>query len=214
MFHFENKLVNRILKSCKKEIMESLNRIFFRGLITFIPIALTIYIVYSAVNILENIFGNFLRQVLKEAYVPGIGFILTLIVIFSFGLMLNNYVTRRILSAIEKRLNEIPFVKTIYSPLRDLMNLFSKKDKKGLQSVVMVQIGEAQIIGLVTRDSFNDLQNDLILSSITENKVAVYIPFSYALGGCTVLLPKTAVKELNLPIEKAMSLAITGWVKN
>lgn len=189
--------------------MDSLNRIFFRGLITFIPIALTIYIVYSAVNILENIFANLLRRILGDAYVPGLGFIFTLIVIFSFGLMLNNYLIRRVLSVLEKRLNAIPFVKAIYSPLRDLMNLFSKKGKEGLRSVVIVQFGEAQMIGLVTRDSFNDLE----LSSLTKDKVAVYIPFSYALGGCTVLLPKTTVREVNIPIEKAMSLAITGWVK-
>lgn len=189
--------------------MQTFSRIFFRGLVTLIPIALTIYIVYQAVVILENMLGTFLRYFLQETYVPGLGLSLTLISIFIFGLILNTYVTQRLLKLFEQRLNRIPFVKAIYSPLRDLMNLFSRKDEKDLKSVVLVQIGEARMIGLVTRDTFNDLS----LGPITEGKVAVYVPFSYALGGYTFLMPKSSIQKVDVPIEKAMSLAITGWVK-
>ncbi len=189
--------------------MQTFSRIFFRGLVTLIPIALTIYIVYQAVVILENMLGTFLRYFLQETYIPGLGLSLTLISIFIFGLILNTYVTQRLLKLFEQRLNRIPFVKAIYSPLRDLMNLFSRKDEKDLKSVVLVQIGEARMIGLVTRDTFNDLS----LGPITEGKVAVYVPFSYALGGYTFLMPKSSIQKVDVPIEKAMSLAITGWVK-
>lgn len=192
--------------------MASFNKVFFRGLITLLPITLTIYILYSAVIILENLLGSVLRKILPEAYyIPGFGFFATLTVIYLFGLSLNNFITGRIMMSLEDRLTRVPLIKAVYSPLRDLMNLFSKKDHKNMGSVVFVRVGQLgfQMIGIVTREKFDDLK---INQDLTQ-KVAVYIPFSYALGGYTVLVPRDQIQEINLPIEKAMSLAITGWVK-
>lgn len=192
--------------------MAKLNKIFLTGLITLLPVAITIYIIYSAVIILESLLGNLLRSLLPEnAYVPGLGLLLTLLLIFLFGLTLNSYLTARFWTHLEKRFLEVPFIKTIYSPLRDVMNLFSKKEDKGMKSVVLVQPmpGGPKVIGVVTRDTFHDLA----AGADFHNKVAVYVPFSYALGGMTILVEKDSVQEVDIPIEKAMSLAITAWVK-
>ncbi len=187
-----------------------MGRIFIRGLVTILPIAITIYILYSAVVILDGFLGALLRQVLPT-YIPGLGLVAILALIFLFGLMLNNLLVGRFLGFWERRLLEVPLLRTVYSPLKDLMNLFSKKDQKNLQHVVMVKIGEQGhlILGLVTRENFEELK----LGSITEGKVAVYLPYSYGIGGFTLLVPRTQLIQVNIPIEKAMSLAITGWVK-
>lgn len=190
--------------------MRALNKIFFRGLITLLPIALTIYILYSAIVILENLLGSFLRHFLTE-YIPGLGLVATLVLIFTFGLMLNNFITIRILHSLEAKLVQVPFFKAIYSPLRDLMNLFDRKEENESKKVVLVRIGDtgAQALGLVTRENFRDLP----FSDQMTDKVAVYFPFSYGLGGYTILVPRNLLTEVDLPIERAMSLAITGWVK-
>jgi uncharacterized membrane protein len=189
--------------------MDSLGRIFIRGLVTILPIAITIYILYSAIVIIDGLLGALLRQILPT-YIPGLGFVAILILIFLFGLMLNNLLVGRFLAFWERQLLEVPLFRTVYSPLKDLMNLFSKKDQKNLQHVVFVKVGEhAQLMGLVTRENFEELK----LGELTVNKIAVYLPYSYGLGGFTVLIPKDQVVYVNIPTEKAMSLAITGWVK-
>lgn len=192
--------------------MKTFNKIFFRGLVAVLPLAVTIYIVYSAMIILENLLGVFIRRLLPEAaYIPGLGLLLILILIFVVGLALNSYVMGRMIKEIEKKLITVPFFKAIYSPLRDLMNLFSKTEQKNLKSVVLVRMGEsqAQALGVVTRDNFSDLT----FKSQAQGKVAVYFPLSYGLGGFTFLVPREQITEIDMPIEKAMSLAITGWVK-
>jgi uncharacterized membrane protein len=193
--------------------MKNLNKIFFRGLITLLPIALTIYIVYSAVLILENALGSILRALIPEAfYIPGFGVIATLATIFIFGLVLNNYVAGRILSELEKQFKNIPFVKAIYSPVKDLMNLFSKKDdQSGFNSVVLVKApdNESYALGLITRENFRDID----LKDLGQDRVAVFFPFSYGLGGFTFLVPRSRIVKIDVPVEKAMSLSITGWVK-
>ena len=64
-------------------------------------------------------------------------------------------------------------------------------------------------MGVVTRESFRDLPFGQKLAG----KVAVFLPLSYGLGGYTLLVPREKVTLIDIPIEKAMSLAVTGWVK-
>lgn len=193
------------------ESMKSMNRIFLRGFITLLPIALTIYIIYSAVLILENLLGSLLRLVFPEAYyIPGLGLVLTMVTIFFFGLTLNSFIAAKTLFWVEGRVKKIPFISAVYSPLKDLMNLFGKQDGGDKRSVVLVELSPSlKILGIVTREAFADLG----LGSILTDRVAVYIPFSYGMGGYTVLVPKSSITPINVPIEKAMSLAITAWVK-
>ena len=193
--------------------MKQLQKIFVSGLITFLPIAVTIYIVYAGVNIFENVLGNLMRRILPSSvYFTGFGFLTTMILIFLLGLMLNNWVTAGLLRRLQEKLTEVPFIKVVYSPLRDLMNLFSKgQHQNALKNVVFVKLADGvQILGLVTRDQFTDLAADVTISS---EKVAVYVPMSYGLGGYTLLIDKSQIETVNLPVEKAMSLALTGWIK-
>ncbi len=193
--------------------MKQLQKIFVSGLITFLPIAVTIYIVYAGVNIFENVLGNLMRRILPSSvYFTGFGFLTTMILIFLLGLMLNNWVTAGLLRRLQEKLTEVPFIKVVYSPLRDLMNLFSKgHHQNALKNVVFVKLADGvQILGLVTRDQFTDLAADI---TISPEKVAVYVPMSYGLGGYTLLIDKSQIETVNLPVEKAMSLALTGWIK-
>jgi uncharacterized membrane protein len=93
------------------------------------------------------------------------------------------------------------------------MNLFSKNNSQKLQRVVLVNFAGQHVkaMGLVTREHFDDIPG---VEAHVQDKVSVYIPMSYGLGGFTLLVDKSQLTEVDLPIEKAMSLAITGWVKS
>lgn len=192
--------------------MKQLQKIFLQGLVTFLPIALTIYIIYAGVSVVDSFLGDSLREVLPF-YVPGLGFLLTIALIFLLGLMLNNLIATGLFHKLEVRILKVPFIKAIYSPLRDVMNLFSKgAGPTGLQKVVLVDVGDTGIrsLGVVMRESFKDLP---AIEENASDRVAVYVPMSYGLGGFTLMVPRSRITPLDMPIEKAMSLAITGWVK-
>lgn len=194
-------------------MIQKLQNIFLRGLFTFLPIALTIYIVYVVVSLIDHLFGNVVRQLLPdEAQVPGLGFLITIVIIFIFGLMLNNFLAQSLLNNLERRLLRVPFIKAIYSPLRDLMNLFSKKNDPLMKSVVLFQMipGGPQFMGLLMREDFQDIPG---MGEHGKDRVAVYLPMSYGFGGFTVLAPRSLIQPVDIPIERAMSLAITAWVK-
>lgn len=194
--------------------MKQLQKIFLQGLVTFLPIALTIYIIYAGIAIVDSFLGDALRQILP-IYIPGLGFLLTIALILLLGLILNNILAGGIFQKLEQKLTQVPFIKAIYSPLRDLMNLFSKGGGPGgLQKVVLVDLTDThegvRALGLVTRESFKDVP---AIEQNAGDRIAVYIPMSYGLGGFTLMVPRSRLTPLDMPIEKAMSLAITGWVK-
>lgn len=185
--------------------------IFLRGLLTLLPIALTVYILYAGLLIFENLLGGLIKQLLPpETYVPGLGFGLTLVIIFLFGLLLNNFILQTLLVKLEEKLKSIPLIKVVYSPIRDLMNLFSQSQQRGLRGVVLIdwQVDGPSSIGLITRDTFEDLpqiKNDGL--------IAVFLPLSYGIGGVTILVKKSKVRVIDIPVERALQLAITGWIK-
>lgn len=185
---------------------------FFSGLVAFLPIAITIYIVVAGVQIVDNFLGQYLRSwFLDEYYFLGLGLLSAFVLIMFIGFLLNNFLTGTVLVRLQEKLTEVPLIKVIYSPLRDLMNLFSKgQQQAALKKVVLVKVNEnLTALGLVTREDFSDLKLNV---KITE-RVAVFIPYSYGLGGITVLASKNCIEPVDIPVEKAMSLAITGWIK-
>src|SRR3954465_5630445 len=109
--------------------MRAIWGIFAKGLITVLPIMITLYLLFWIAGAAENFFGGPLRQVLPDAlYIPGLGLAVALVIIFFVGLTLNNYITSRFMNWLEHTLENLPVFKTIYGPVRDVMSLFSRTD--------------------------------------------------------------------------------------
>lgn len=191
--------------------MNNLKKIFLRGLVGIIPTFVTLYLLFWMVSLMETLVGQMLKFFMPtHFYIPGLGVISTFVLIFIFGLILNNFLVMELVHSFERKLKTIPFFKAIYSPLRDLMNLFSKSGTTSMKRVVLVHLNQGiKILGVVTREDFSDMPTQLN----SEQIVSVYCPWSYGMGGFTLLVPLKHLEPLDIPIEKAMSLAITGWVK-
>ena len=190
--------------------MNRLYRVFLKGLFTVLPISITLSLVIWITGYAENLLGDPLRLILGDAtYIPGLGVLLAIVLVLLVGLLVNNYIAAQFIAWFEAFLQRVPFIKAIYSPLHDLMSLFANQGQRKLSRVVLVNFPAmgVSMIGLVTRDRFHEFQG-----AISPESLAVFIPYSYAVGGFTVLVAKDQVRELSIPVEKAMQLAITGWV--
>lgn len=192
--------------------MAFVSRVFIKGLITLLPITLTIALLIWVVSKAEWAFGEPLRELLPPAfYFPGAGVAFALVIIFLAGLAVNNYLTNQFVGWLETRVEKVPIIKSIYAPIRDVTHIFAKNGPESHQRVVMVQFGNGiESMGLITRERFNDLPP----GTIPPDHVAVFMPFSYGVGGFTVVVAKSAIRETVLPAEKALQLSITGWVKS
>jgi uncharacterized membrane protein len=190
--------------------MRHLNQIFFKGLIVVLPITLTFYLLYWASIKIESLLGAHLEWLLGSwLYVPGLGILVTFLFIFLVGLLVDNYFTSRFLKWFTSILERVPLIKAIYNPLRDLMALIpgGSGSKNKPQRVVLVPLPGlgVQALGLVTREELDELPH--------KNLVSVYIPYSYMLGGITLLIERDRVQKVDMPVDQALKLTVTAWIK-
>ena len=195
--------------------MAFIYRIFLKGLLTILPIAVTVYLLVWIARLFETFFAGPLRGSLPDQRLfPGVGLLFGLVLIFLVGLLVNNYLANRMIQWFEARLETMPVVRSIYGPIRDITQLFAKSEKaNSSQKVVLVKPygpDGAEVLGLVTRDSFADLNLEMQMS----DRVAVFLPFSYAMGGNTLIVPKSAIRDVPLDPDRAMQLALTAWIKS
>ena len=184
-----------------------MKKIFLRGLLGIAPIAITIIVLAWLYTELEWIFGSPIKYFFPSMYFQGIGVIFAIVILFFVGWMLNLWIIQKLYNWIEIQFKKIPLLKTIYTSVTDLMSFFntsSDKEKKG--KFVLVKLGEAKMMGIITRESFNDLPKNFG----SENEVLVFFPTSYQIGGYTMMVPRSCIELIDISVEKGLRLVVTG----
>lgn len=179
-----------------------------RGMVVVLPIGLTLWLLWWFGTSTEALLQRAITLILPEQYYrPGMGIAAAVVLLLVAGTLVNALIVRRLLESWEAFLDRIPVVKTIYGASRDFMKLLpAAGGHRDLRHVVLARFGDALLIGFVTRDDAAELG----LTASVDGLVAVYFPMSYQIGGYTVLLPRTALEPLDLPVETAMRLVLTG----
>jgi len=191
--------------------MNTLGKLFLKGLVVVIPAALTLAILWWLARGAERILGSLLSGFLPEGwYIPGMGLLAAVAITILVGLLTHVILFQRLFAVGEAILNRLPLVKSIYSAIKDFMAYFSPDSKEAMRKVVLVQLpGQAfELIGFVTREEFGSLPIELSV----DDPVAVYLPFSYQIGGYTLFLPRSCLTPVDMSFEDAMKLVLTGAV--
>jgi len=183
-----------------------LGKIFARGLFAVTPIAVTIAVLIWVFMFFENTFAPPLRAVIGDYYFPGLGIVIAFILIFLIGTVINNMLIQKFYHYNDKLLRRIPLIKTIYNSISDVMGFFSSTEKERLGHVVMLKFNGWRVLGFVTREDMNNLPEGLG----RDDEVAVYVPFSYQLGGYTFMVPRSELEEVAISAEEAMRFTLTA----
>jgi uncharacterized membrane protein len=190
--------------------MKQLGSILLKGLVTILPIGLTVYFVYWLGITTENLMSKPIKLVIDDAnYWPGMGLLIGFIILFVVGLAVNAFLVRRVLGLGEELLMRVPVVKTVYSAIRDMTRLVNTDKKKGdLDRVVTLDYGGGKLIGFVTQEHASTLG-----IGGDDDMVAVYLPMSYQIGGYTLYVSRSKLTETDLSVEQAMRIVLTGGVR-
>jgi uncharacterized membrane protein len=181
-----------------------------RGLVVVLPIGFTIWLLWWLGSSTEALLRKLILLVIPpEHYLPGMGIAVALALLLAAGTFFNGLLVQSALASWERFLDRIPVVKTIYGATRDFVKLLPSGGKRrDLRHVVLARFGEAQVIGFVTQDDASELG----IVEAKDDLVAVYFPMSYQIGGYTALLPRSRVVPLDLPVEAAMRMVLTGGI--
>lgn len=186
-----------------------LSGIFLRGMVVVLPITITVAVLAWFVMATEDYLGEIIRYALPNLqYWRGLGIVLGIGLIFAAGVLVNARIARRLLGYAESLLERIPVVKSIYLSIRDIATFMSGDSQQGFTRVVAVRIQEMRLIGFVTAENPKGLPG----KSAGEKIIGVYLPMSYGIGGYTVYLPEELVEPLDMSLEDAMRVTLSGGV--
>ena len=185
-----------------------LKRYFLTGLLVIIPIWGTFLILKALFIAVDGILGDLLVRLVPSHYVPGLGILALIVLVFAAGLFATNFMGRRIVKWWEQLLNRVPLVRGIYSTLKSMIDVLSIAENASYNRVVMIQFPKNghYCIAFVTGMTKGEMQD---LSQ--EPLIHVYVPTSpNPTSGYFLLVPEHEVTSVDISVEEAMKLIVSG----
>jgi len=185
---------------------------FLAGLLVLIPLALTIFIIWKLFIAIDSLLSGFINNVLERIGIPvtsiGLGFISVVLLIFLTGMIAKNYFGRKIIKIGENIVTKIPLINRIYIAIQQISNAFLSEKREVFQKAVLIEYPRKGIysIGFFTQDTKGEVQDRL-----NKDVVSVFLPTTpNPTSGFLLFVPKNEVEELDMTIEEALKLVISG----
>src|SRR5262245_55770546 len=189
--------------------MKRLSQYFLRGLLAVLPLALTVYLLYIFFAWTEGLSKVLVEPLFGDLYIPGLGLLTGIVLIVVLGFLLSQKRTRSFLSLFELPFTNLPLVKSIYTSFKSCADYFSPQTKETSQQVVVITFpGDMEIIGLVTRDQLDDLPDGVA----KDDRLAVYLPMGYMIGGYTLFVKRSWTRPIEMTVEEAMRASLIAWM--
>ncbi len=189
-------------------LTKHLKKKFLTGLFVLIPVVVTIYIIYTVISFVDTILAPVIRNTTmyfigKEVYIPGTGLFLFAAVAYTTGIIASNYVGNRFLSYGEMILKKIPFVKGIYSSVKDMTDSFSSEKKRSFKEVVLAEFpfkGRYAVGFITNRISQNQNgQYCTVFVPTTPNPTSGYL----------IVVPEKELIFLDITVDNALKYIIS-----
>ncbi len=178
---------------------------FIQGLILFIPLIITAGILFKLFDFFAGVF-SFIGFSNNTVLNTLLGFLGTLGFIAFLGILASSFVFKQVFNYFEVKLEHAPFIRHIYSPIKDFTNAFVGNKKRFNKPVLVLTnpLANIQEMGFITRESLEDFG--------IKDKVAVYLPFSYSLSGKLIIVPKEQIQAISADASDAMKFVVSGGV--
>ena len=189
--------------------MKTLWNLSLKGLITILPIGITLYLVYWLGTTAERFVGHLLKKVIPDQYYwPGLGLISGFIILLLIGILVNAWLVKKLILMGDDMVSRIPLLKSVYNAIKDFLSYFSTSlNKQNLQHVYLADFGDFKLLGFATIDDTKQLP---FSSALPQDAIAVYFPMSYQVGGYTMYISKKHLQPVDITIEEALRLTLTA----
>jgi uncharacterized membrane protein len=191
-----------------------LKRYLITGLLIWIPLVITIWVLHFLVTTmdqsLELLPPGWQPEALLGRRIPGIGAIVTVLIVLVTGLLASNILGQRLVALWEAILRRIPFVSSIYHGVKQVSDTLFKPGGEAFRKALLVEWPRegtwtiAFLTGVPGGDVANHLRGDY---------VSVYVPTTpNPTGGYFVMLPREDVIELDMSVDSALKYIISMGV--
>jgi uncharacterized membrane protein len=184
--------------------MQWLRRRLIAGFFVMIPLVISVAALVWIFGIIDGFTAPVSERVLGRT-IPGLGILITLLVVLLAGILATNVIGRRVLARTESWLMKVPVFRTVYAPVKQLVVAFSPDNEYGFKRVVMVEDpNRGMLMGFLTKEFTVERGTG------PEALVAVYVPTNHLYLGDIVLCPRSRVFFPDVTVEEGIRIFLTG----
>jgi uncharacterized membrane protein len=196
-------------------LIAQIRRYFIAGLLTILPLALSVYILLVLFRIVDGILGRYLNVYLKDLlgfYIPGLGLILFIVIIFLSGILSIHFFGARLHLFLGRALARFPLLRYIYPSVKEVFEFVFSDNKLGFKKVVLMEYPSKGIwcVGFIANDGYTEAEE-----KIGKKLFNIYVPsVPNPTTGYFFFVPKEDVIMLDIGIKEAMRLVMSGGLLN
>lgn len=197
--------------------MGRLRAYFLAGILVTAPIAITAYIAWWFVSLIDGYIRPFIPSTYNpENYlpfsIPGIGVLVVIVVVTLIGAFAAGYVGRLVLSVGEGAVGRMPVVRSVYGVVKQIFETVLAKKSNAFREVVVIQYPRPGVwsLGFITGNAHPEVQ--LRLDGQADDMVNVFIPCAPPTAGYLAMVPRREVTVLNMSVEDGLKLVMSGGI--
>ena len=186
------------------------------GLLVLAHITLTTYILYHLFRILDGILKDTVVRFLSdqigimplEPSIPGLGILAFLALLFLTGSIARNYLGKKIFALGNQIVTRIPLINRVYIAIKEISEAILSEKREIFKKAVLIEYPRKGLysIAFFTQDTKGPVQKIL-----KEDVVSVFLPTTpNPTSGYLLFIPKTNVTDLEMTVEDALKLVISG----
>ena len=183
----------------------SLKRSFLSGILLVGPLFATGYVLYLLFKITDNLLQPILTQYL-DAHIPGLGILITILLVFFIGLVTRNLLAQRIIRLGERILALIPLAGSVYGSIKQIVQSFSKDEDQESQKVVIVPWPSEGLW------AFGFLNGELVLDGGEPMGLVLVLSSINPTTGLLTMAPIEKIKRVDISVDEAMKIIISGGI--
>lgn len=204
--------------STKGSLAKKLRSYFFTGLLVLVPLGLTYSIIKLLFLAIDDILSDTVSKFILEKFgfeigqrqIPGIGFVTLILIIFATGLIARNYLGKKVVDFGDQIVERIPLINRVYSAMKQISQAFFSTRSEVIKKPVLFEFPRKGMysIGFYTQDVQGPLKK-----SAKQDLAAIFMPTTpNPTTGFLIFLPKSELIEIDLSIEEALKLVISGGI--
>ena len=196
----------------RRSILVNFRNYFIAGVVVLIPLGITIYFTLFLINISSKILPKELNPNHYLPYdIPGVEIIISIFLITFIGWVSLSFIGKKLLEIFNNILKRIPFLRTVYSAIAQMVETFTKREE-GQKNVVLVEYPRkgSWAVGFATKDNAGEITN-----KTKKNLVNVFIPTTpNPTSGFLLMFPKEEIIYLDMTFEEASKFIVSAGTSN
>ncbi|MDH4106955.1 MAG: DUF502 domain-containing protein [Gammaproteobacteria bacterium] len=192
-------------------MVKNLRRYLVAGILVWLPIGVTIFLLRVLINLMDRSLLLLPQAYRPEAWlgfaIPGLGLVLTLIVLLLTGLLATNILGRGMVSLWERLLERIPIVRSIYSASKNFAEVVFSDSSQSFKKVLLVEYPRKGLYSIAFQTA-TELQE--VQGRTREEVICTFLPTTpNPTSGFIIMVPKKDVIELDMEIDEALKMIIS-----